>query len=205
MLDALPPKLFIPERPAIIHPRDAKLAWSADRILRGMTFPFPIMPREQTVNTANSIALTSNSSTNEDSSLREIITPLAFGGRWIRATFEAASAATSQVDNASVGIRSSNADTAATPVEFLFSGVSGFTLTAGTSITSDWAQISCTTSDSLIVVMDIHSTNGTLRFSGSGMNSYFKAATNSYNQASVSGFTLEASRTYVVNKIEVRN
>lgn len=205
MLDALPPKLFIPERPAIITPRDAKLVWSADRILRGMTFPFIIPPRSQTVYTAYSIALTSNSSTNEDSSQREVITPLAFAGHFVRATFEAASAASTQVDHASVGVRTTNADTVATPVEFLFSGVAGFTLTAGTTITSDWAQLPVTVADSLIVVMDIHSSNGTLRFTGSGMGSYFKAATDSYNQATVSGFTNEAARTYVVNSVEVRN
>ncbi len=53
------------------------------------------------------------------------------------------------INNASVGIQAGSGDpydTSATPVELKFAGVSGFTLAAGNSITSDWATLTVSSS-----------------------------------------------------------
>lgn len=68
-------------------------------------------------------------------------------GREIRARFEAPSSSTFAADNCSIGIWNGTdtaatpfrGSTTATPVELLFSGVSGVTLLLGTSLDSDWA------------------------------------------------------------------
>src|SRR6266403_6063092 len=53
------------------------------------------------------------------------------------------------VNNASIGIQAGSGDpydTSATPVELKFAGVSGFTLVSGSSITSDWATLTVSSS-----------------------------------------------------------
>ncbi len=53
------------------------------------------------------------------------------------------------VNNASIGIQAGSGDpydTSATPVELKFAGVSGFTLAAANSITSDWATLTVSSS-----------------------------------------------------------
>lgn len=155
--------------------------------------------------TIYSATLAVDSTGNENFSFRNLATGLSAGGNQVRVTFEAPSSGSCKVDRASIGVRASNADTTATPVELLFSGVSGFTISSGGILVSDWANLLFSGSDTLVVVVDISSTNGNLRVRSSGGDSdYEKAATASYNQATVSGFSLVANRTRTFNKIESR-
>jgi len=94
------------------------------------------------------------------------------------------------VDNASVGIRDTGANTTATPTEFLFSSASGFSIATDSAIFSDWLTFSSSAGDDLIVIFDVDSANGYLsEETGSGHGGYYKSATNSYDQSSVTGFT----------------
>lgn len=129
-----------------------------------------------------------------DYSIRHVITSVAYGGDQIRVTFEAPSAASLYIDNASVGILAGGGnawDTTATPVELLFSGGSGVTITAGNTATSDWTTFSFADTDDLVVIHDLGSSSSTRRrdTTPSGISGYNKSATDSYNQATPSGFT----------------
>lgn len=62
----------------------------------------------------------------------------------VRVTFQASTSSPMILDHASIGIQAGagNAwDTTLTPVELKFSGVSGFNISATTTITSDWANL----------------------------------------------------------------
>ena len=62
----------------------------------------------------------------------------------VRVTFKAASATTSTITRCSIGLQAGSGDeydTASTPVELLFSSVSGFSISSGATITSDWANL----------------------------------------------------------------
>lgn len=65
----------------------------------------------------------------------------------VAVTFAAGSANGFAINNASIGIQSSTYDTAATPVELTFNGGQhGFSISAGTTITSDWVNLQISTS-----------------------------------------------------------
>lgn len=176
--------------------------------------------------TIGSWTLTANDTGWENFTHRNVFPITAAGGplNQFRVTFEASSANTWKVDNASLGIsihtaatadNASDAETTATPVELLFSGASGFTLTAGTTIVSDWVTLAGVASTSLLVVVqDVSNTGGNSReISGlgavttGGTSANFKAATNSYNVASpISSpdYTVFNGRLYGINKVETR-
>lgn len=198
--------LYIPPKPAIIIPGDIKVAWDE---LWLSTFPFPFHHRAQTVNTAYSTTLNFDSVTNENFTLRSEATSLAFGGRQIRLVLQApASAGACQVDNFSVGISTTNGDTAATPVELRVNGASGYAQTAGSAdITSDWADLITTAGGKVLCIFDVASSNGNIRSKNTaGDQEWVKTATNSYNVATVSGsgYTNFANRTRCFKRIEVR-
>lgn len=67
----------------------------------------------------------------------------------VRVTFQASTSSPMILDHASIGIQAGagNAwDTTLTPVELLFSGVSGFSILASATITSDWASLGISSS-----------------------------------------------------------
>lgn len=133
-------------------------------------------------------------------SLRTMANSLTAGGDQASVRFVAATAGNSMiVDHCSIGILGTETfpNMAATdragrtqPIELLFSGVSGFNAGIGTTINSDFANISYYSSDSLVVVIDFSTTAATdtrVQNPGSPV-SQFKASTTSYNTATVTGF-----------------
>lgn len=132
--------------------------------------------------------LTTNDSGGANYTYRNVLPITGNAGTQVRVTFEASSAAAFSVDNASIGILTgATYDTTAAPVELLFSGVSGFALSAGQTIVSDWANLSgFTSSNKLVVSIDLASTNGNPRgrYSGgpAGSNCYYASNDNSYNE-----------------------
>lgn len=129
--------------------------------------------------------LSTNDTGYENYSIRVRTTTLAAGGSQIRVRFVASTAASFSCDNCSIGVASGATDaTTATPIELLFSGVSGFTITAGNSLVSDWATLTTTTSNAVVVIMDVAASNGNVRYRGSGSGTvYYQSATNSYATA----------------------
>lgn len=143
----------------------------------------------------------------ESYSVRNIATSLSAGGTQVRVRFQSAGGSL-QLDNASIGIRTSNADTASTPVELKFSGASGFTIGSGSQITSDWADLTFSSSDTLIVVLDFNASNGNPQNNNSGGDGMYARATyDSYNLNTVTGFTgnLAGFLTVAINQIEARS
>lgn len=156
-------------------------------------------------------AVLNTDDTNDGSiSFRVNCKTISSGAAQVRVTFRPNSAASFQVDHASIAkVNSATAPNCdATPVELLFSGVSGFTASAGVDVVSDWLTFSTSTSDNLMVVMDVHSTNGNpkARLDGTETNcdSYHKAASTSFNLATVSGFTAHAGFDWAIALIEVQ-
>lgn len=113
--------------------------------------------------------------------------------RWVRVRFRSSTAAGTSVGHASIGIHGSGVATTATPVELLFSGVSGFSLSAGQTITSDWAVLSFSLSNNIMVIMDYNGSSLMRNLSGGGVN-YYKFGTTSYSTTSPTGFS---SQTYL--------
>lgn len=152
-------------------------------------------------------SLPSNNAGNSGYSFRKAITPSA-GGSNVRVTFKAASSgANFKTDHCSIAVKGSSTlpSTDATPTELLFSGASGFNISPGNTIVSDWLSFSFTGSDILVVVMDFAASGGgDCGYNSSGSNStYYKAATASYNTASVSGYTTYgAAPEFGVSKVE---
>lgn len=161
----------------------------------GFSEPFTVFSDTLTANTGNNAGFSFRSSFS-----------VSAGGDQIRITFEASNAAAFDADNCAIGIQDTAADTTATPVELLFGETSGFTLTAGQTITSDWLDFPFSVSDTLIVITDCGATNGNARRLAAGAsNWYFRSATNSYQDAAVTGFTDSGADTVGFNLVEARN
>lgn len=125
----------------------------------------------------------------------------------VRVTFAAPVAANFNVTHASIGISKldSTGSTTATPVELLFSGTSGFNLSGGTTIVSDWVNLAgFTVSDKLIVVVDVSGGgSGEISYVPGSDTEYEKATTSSYNVATVAGYSTIAAA-IGFNTIEVQ-
>lgn len=96
---------------------------------------------------------------------------------------------------------------AATPIELLFGGVSGFGLVANQVIVSDWVNLSASISDILCIIHDTNVSAGTIGFNnqvGNSWDMYRKAASASYNQASVSGYSHFADFIFGFSLIETQ-
>ncbi len=110
------------------------------------------------------------------------------GSGLVRVTYQAAAGSALTVDNAAVGVWdgvAAKADTLLTPIELKFAGVSGFALSAGGRITSDWAAVpGITRGSSLVVIQDYGAANGNAVAEGGQATpsaSYIHAAANSFN------------------------
>jgi hypothetical protein len=134
--------------------------------------------------------------------IRNVHSSLSGGGSFVRVRFEAPSSGTYALDKASIGIQSSGGDMTATPVELLFSGVSGFSISNGAQITSDWATLTFTSS-SVLLVHTANSASSSIP-SGTGNGQYYNAApgASDYATAALSGYAFQAAVTYGVNQIE---
>jgi len=140
-----------------------------------------------------------------DGTTRTIAVSAVPTGLEIRVRFEAGSLATWAIDNAAIGIRNSGPDTLLTPVELKFGGVSGFSLSAGATIFSDWLAFPFSGKPTFVVVMDHTTGTGASRTVNTGGDDiYFKSTADSYNQATVVGMTHLAGWAACANLIEVR-
>lgn len=148
----------------------------------------------------------SNSNTgNASTSFRQQVTITAASLGQVRCTFQAGQTSPGwSTANCSIGVAATAPNTAATPIELLFSGVSGFSIAANATITSDWANLSALITDTLVVVMDT-SANGTIEIATgvTGANTFFKGGA-SFNASSVSGYSQIASDVFGVNLIETQ-
>lgn len=113
--------------------------------------------------------------------------------------------------NVSIGIWTGvTMKTTATPVELLFSGSSGFSIGSGSTITSDWVNLTgFTSSDKLVVVMDFTSSAVSMRTGVTGVDlNYLFGAVASYNSADPTGLGGWGSGldwVYGVNLIETQS
>lgn len=125
----------------------------------------------------------------------------------VRVTFAAPSAANLTLLHASIGISAgdSTGSTTATPVELKFSGASGLDITGGSTLVSDWANLSgFTSSDKLIVIIDVNGGgNGEISYVLGSNTEYENAATASYNTQTVAGYSTIGA-TIGFNVIEVQ-
>lgn len=144
-------------------------------------------------------------------SLREITDVAnAFGGNDVRVTFVAPSTGTMPTNNCGIGVwNGTTFQTVSVPVELLFSGAHGFSISNGATIVSDWVTLPTTTSNRLVVIADLTTAGSiSLRRRTTGVpagSSYYKTAGGAtYNLANPSG--MNAGNPYLVgfNTIEVR-
>ncbi len=144
--------------------------------------------------TVFSATAATNDSGNNGYSFRCRVTTTAGGLGQVRVRFIAPDANTFQTDHVSIGLAvtsptppsAGGTSTQATPVELLFTGASGFTITAGNTLTSDWATLAFNNGDDLVVIIDFHSSNGNEKAQNSGGHLYYQAATATYADSSPS-------------------
>lgn len=143
------------------------------------------------------------SSGNSGSSIRGISSPITAGGTQIRVTFKSPSGGGAAATHVAIGKQASTYSTVSTPVELKFGGASGFVMSAGGQITSDWATLTTAVNDVLVIVIDSDSSTQ-IRTSGTyAGGAYIKPSSSSYNAASPSGFTDHFTQ-YFGGKIEVK-
>lgn len=129
----------------------------------------------------------SDNAGNNNYSYRQII-PLTGGALdQVRVTLQAGNGNDTTINNVSIGIWSGTTMiTTAAPVELLFSGVSGCTIPFGTSLASDWVNLTgFTSSDKLVITWDFGTTNTWFRTnnsSGLGGTIWFLVPEASYNK-----------------------
>jgi len=141
--------------------------------------------------TVFSATLATNDAGNTGYSFRNRVATIAGGAGQVRVTFEAHSGLGFTVNNVSIGVGvaspapplAGGSNTQATPVELKFSGSSGFAIAAGSTITSDWANLTFSSGDDLVVIIDFAGSNGNERVLTSGGHLYYEAATATYNSA----------------------
>jgi len=131
----------------------------------------------------------------------------------IRVTFTAASATGLTVGHASIGKASGiggSSDCTTVPLELKFAGASGFAISAGQSITSDFlvhsGSFSLAAADTLVVIHDVTSPSGQ-RFRGSLSNvtGYWKNGTTSWNTQTLVGESSLGALDYDVERIETND
>lgn len=133
----------------------------------------------------------------------------AVAGINVRVTFRAATTgANFHTNNVSIGLLAaggSGVDTTATPTEILFSAGHGFNIAAGATIVSDWTVFSLPAGAQAVIIID-HATPSDARqgTSSTGMFRGYKAASASYNSATVTGQTTVADLLDAVDTIEIR-
>ena len=157
---------------------------------------------------AFSKTLALNGTIPSNSSVRQVVSPLSVGGNYVRVSFKAGTG-TFGLSNVSIGIQDTTYNTVSTPSELLFNGLGGFSpLAAGDAITSDWAPLTFSPSDNLVVIGDAGSLGGNEAFTQTGVSGctfYSKTSTNSYNVASPPGSWSQLNTTDFVLAIEAGN
>jgi len=138
-----------------------------------------------------------------DYTVRQVIAEgsLSGNGKYVRLHFEAQSGQALDIDNVALVEQDSGADGVGIPVEVTFNGSSGFSISAGETIVSDEATFEMRADKSYLVVMDIGSSGQVNHVTSGGDGYYKKAASNSYDAATLSGSTAVASATACIVKI----
>jgi hypothetical protein len=145
-------------------------------------------------------ALPDNESGLGGNSLRTVVTITAGSSGRVGATFLGGTSPLT-VAHAAIGVwTGSNTDTTATPVELKFSGASGFTLGANGTIVSDLETLAFTSSNRLVVILDV--TSGDMQKSSAATNANWGLVGGaSYTQATPSD-TPFAGWNFSVNLVE---
>lgn len=145
---------------------------------------------------------------NASTSFRSICSLTGGSNGQIRVTWLASSTVSLSTSHCSLGIwtgSGNNGNTILTPVELLFNnGVSGFIgLGVGQTITSDFVNFNCGSSDKLVIITDVGAPGGN-RFStgNSNIDTWFKSGATSFDQAAPTGFTLLSGIDYMISAIE---
>lgn len=136
---------------------------------------------------------------------RNVANTLTGGGTQVRVRFVASSSSVFVTNHCSIAVvgAATAPNTTATPVELLFGGVSGFSLAAGATILSDWANLTFLSSDKLLVDMDmIAGTTGLKYGTGVTGDAYYKVSSGDYNNATVSGYTQQTGYIRGFDQIE---
>lgn len=151
--------------------------------------------------TAWSVTFNSNDSGAEDDSYRNLMSP-SVSGDVCRITCAASTSAALNCDNLSIMQHSGSGVGTGSIGEFLFSGASGFSISAGQEIVSDILEFAVNSANDYLGTVDIAAASGNpRRLDGSG-TSYFKDASATYNQLNPGGLS-GLSRVYVIYKLEV--
>lgn len=151
--------------------------------------------------TLYSLALTSNSPGWQGYSLRQLLgaTGVASAGQ-VRVTFTASLAAGMTVDHASIAVKGAATfpNCTAVPTELKFSGASGFALSAGQTIVSDWLTFTAETTDQLVIIMDFNAGVASAARSATDATAdyQFKTGSASYADNSVTGYTSGGTASY---------
>jgi hypothetical protein len=130
-------------------------------------------------------------------SFRQVVsaTQLSQSGDYVRVSFQAcASTYKFQCDHVSIVEQSSGANGTTTPTEILFSGASGFNISAGNAITSDWLLYAIDETKAYIVIYDMNAT-GDNRYrhkADAATTNYYKTGAASYNSQTVTGYSSAA-------------
>lgn len=124
-------------------------------------------------------------------------------GAAITLTLKASPSAGLDVDNVSIVERDgATANGVEVPTEVLFSGASGFSISAGQTITSDVTAFSIDETKDYLAIVDMAATNGNPQYVDTG-TAYWLAGTDSYNVASGAGFGGPFTRTFAVTALNV--
>ncbi len=131
---------------------------------------------------------------------------ISLSGTQIRVTFTAASGAAFHVAHASIVERSGSTENGTVaPTELLFSGGSGFSISAAASIVSDALIFTLDETKDYLVIFDCSADNPSTAYnSAASSNTYYETGSSgSYNVQSPAGFSSIGNRTYNVTKIEI--
>lgn len=123
---------------------------------------------------------------NPNVSFRNSVVLTAGSNGQVRATFAASATIGLVATNCAIGIHNSGGtgwETIGTPTELLFGGLSGFTISAGQSKTSDFVNLSFAVTDRLIVIIDVGSPGGNLFSTANGNSDCWFGTPGSYNQS----------------------
>lgn len=141
--------------------------------------------------------------------LRQVVAAasLSASGGYVRVTFKATASENFHMDHCSIIESAGGADGAGAPVELLFSGASGFDISASASIVSDTLAFTLDETKSYLIIMDLNAGHALITYDGSssGQTIYYKSGTASYNVQNVTEGEYTTSSGYCdgVSKIEV--
>lgn len=171
-----------------------------------MSFPFPLFCPSgfgPPVSIYGPTAVAGDNGNTGGYSIRVLTGVISGNYTQVRVSWKGGSSAGIIADHCSIGKHTSNGGTAATPVETLFGGVSGFAGSAGGTNVSDWTNLTVANGDVLVCIIDQNSAANNLS-TAAVASCYFSAATASYNSTSAAGFTLAAANIYGLYLVEGR-